>query len=151
MAERELTNFQTAALLQVGLRGASRPIDDMLDRVNEPGGGAWYDAAVRDRLGTETVQALRDGNCDKAIILDTKAHAKQGSMNAASQDESLQALAVYCLAVAAGLVHLDQLFSSQRPMQWADVLSELAGSADPDWREFFSSAAEAALRMTASY
>jgi hypothetical protein len=146
--ETPLTDDQTTLLLQTGLAGASRPIDDLIDRLCRPDGATWLSDAIASGTSESHVSMLIHGPVDSSTILRIKGASKSGMARATTQKEMLRALAGYCVSVASGLVHLKQLASSQRGSEWADALGDLAAAVDTPWREFFTKAAEQALRLS---
>jgi hypothetical protein len=146
--ETTFTAAQAAGLLAEGLTGPRRPIDALLDRLYQPDGAAWLEAALGEVMSKPEVAELRSGGCGLGRLIALKERAKTLIADAATERAALGALASYTLCVAAALAQHNAPISSRSMQEWMGVLTEFAGVAPPAWRAQLTSAAAAAMKLS---
>lgn len=139
---REISRSDAAQLLSIGLTDPRRPVDDLIERLAGPGGHDWLARAVggNDLL----MQAVDDDAADRPSLeslIAMKDREKDRLAEAATVDESLGALAGYCLCVGSALAIYGVLISSQSRDDWDALLVDLAEVMPPPWQDVLISAA----------
>ena len=135
---------QTAVtMLSMGLVGKHRPLDDLIDRLSRPDGQVWLQTLLRrqDRTLPMSMQSLLDGTASLDQLKRTKDISKSLIADAETREMALGALAVYCLSVAAALVHHGQLISSQSREEWDTLFVDLSAVMPVPWRDLLMQAA----------
>jgi len=127
----------------MGLVGKHRPLDDLVDRIGQPDGRAWLQTALRrhEKSLPTSMQSLLDGAAPLAQMQRAKELSKSMIAGAENRELSLAALSVYCLAVAAALVHHGRLISSQSRDEWDILFVDLADVMPVPWRDLLMQAA----------
>jgi len=135
---------QTAVtMLSMGLVGKHRPLDDLIDRISRPDGQVWLQSLLRqyDRTMPMSMQSMLDGSASLDQLKRTKDISKSLIADSATREMALGALAVYCLTVAAALVHHGQLISTQPREEWDTLFVDLADVMPVPWRDLLMQAA----------
>jgi hypothetical protein len=140
----ELSAAEAAQVLSLGLAGPRRPVDELLERLREPDGVAWLERAMQHE--PELHRAADATAADRPIPLDRlndiKERSKERIAGAATVDEAMRGLAVYCTCVAAALAHHGTLISSQPREQWDLLLIDLTEGMPSPWRELLRAATD---------
>lgn len=129
-----------SGLLRVAYEPARRPVDHLIERLQQTDASAWLEHAVTD--GTEPWKTiLLEGGTGLDELTRLKDLSKNRFAEAADSDERLKGLLQYLLVVSYGLSHHGVLLSSQPRGEISAVLLELALSLDDPWRDFVAEAA----------
>jgi hypothetical protein len=128
-------------LLQLSLSSATRPIDELLLKLEEPDGRVWLLNSIPEHIDRAELTHLLLGKLPLYAVIERKDQSKTGIVEAATKNESLAAMAVYCLCVAAGIVHFNRLISTQSWRTWQAFLADLADVAPDEWRPLLFDAA----------
>lgn len=137
---------QASTLLRLGLLGPRRPIDDLADRLSEPGASTWLDGMLE--VGTTTAVGL-----PRSVLLapgttveqfgKIKDEGKRRYRTAETADGRLAGLAIYFVAIAGALdQHKKNICSRPLDVLHAALL-DLAASAPGVWSELLTRAASA--------
>ena len=99
---------QASTLLRLGLLGPRRPIDDLADRLSEPGAATWLDSMLE--IGTTAAigkprSVLLMGATSIDDLGKVKDEGKRRYRSSETADGRLGGLAIYFVAIAGGLVH----------------------------------------------
>lgn len=123
---------RASQLLRLGIAGPSRPVDDLISRLEQPDGVAWFSTQMNDR----TLARLCDGTAplDVLTLREVKEAAKQWLGRPSSVDERLRGLLGYFLAVALALRQHDENISSRPVPDIQSVLSDLATAIPDPWQ-----------------
>jgi len=129
-----------SGLLRVAFEPARRPVDHLIERLQQDDADAWLEHAVTDGPEHWKSVLLEDGiGLDELKRL--KDLSKTRFADAADADERLRGLLQYLLVVSYGLAHHGVLLSSQSRGEISAVLLELALSLTDPWRDFVAEAA----------
>jgi hypothetical protein len=123
---------RASLLLRLGIAGPNRPIDDLISRLEQPDGVAWFSTQMSDR----TLARLGNGTAslDVATLRELKEVAKNWLGRPSSVDERLRGLLGYFLAVALALRQHDENISSRSVADIQSVLSDLATAIPDPWQ-----------------
>lgn len=123
---------RASQLLRLGIAGPSRPIDDLISRLEQPDGLAWFSS----QMSTRPLARLANGTAplDVATLREVKEVAKNWLARPSSVDERLRGLLGYFLAVALALRHHDENISSRALADIRSVLSDLATAVPEPWQ-----------------
>lgn len=135
------TYHQASQLLELGLAGERRPIDELIRRLRQPDGRERLVEAAHKRIPPDGVQPVITGLLTCKQLISLKEQAKTWLAEAATQDDATVALAIYCICIAGAAVHYRRLISSQMPEQWQLFLTDLAEVAPESWTELLLDAA----------
>lgn len=146
-ASAAVTPDQAARLLGIARHGPRRPVDDLIDRLRRPDGGAWFERTLDGFLGatlSETAHALERGRIGTIPLVAAKEAAKTRMVNAPSREAALEATACYFGVVASALAHFGEVITSRGREELDPLLIDLSDAAPPGWSSVFRRAAEAA-------
>ncbi len=135
---------RATSLLQMVLAGTRRPVDDLIERLSETDGSAWFRAAIkRSPFGTRVAQSIKtsDAAPDLETLIAAKQDSKQVLHRAADRDAWLVGLAGYLLAIASAAVHHGAVISSTSSHELAGSLLDLATVAPEPWSDLLGRAA----------
>lgn len=140
-----LDSSQVSRLLQLGLSGPHRPVDDLIDRIGEPGGREWFLQALEDGPAAASGsprEMLIEGKAtvDGLLVMKEQGKALFGN-EASGSDSRLSGMIAYFLAVAAALVHYGVRISGRAKEDLEPIFLDLASAAPGPWGEFLSKAA----------
>ena len=123
---------RASQLLRLGIAGPSRPIDDLISRLEQPDGIVWFST----QMGDPTLAPLGDGSAPLGVatLREVKEVAKHWLGRPSSVDERLRGLLGYFLAVALALRHHDENISSRSLADIRSVLSDLATAVPDPWQ-----------------
>ena len=135
---------RAARLLQLGIRGPTRPVDRLMGRLGAPDGHEWFEYAL-DEL-TRTVQpGLRDlllntgtgGALENtaAPLRDIKDRCKKLTSKGKPGDEPLVPMLGYFLALGAALAHHRTMMSSVPRPDIDSVLLDIACMVPDPWAD----------------
>jgi len=131
-------------LLRVGLRGPSRPVDRLLDRMAEPDGAAWLARILADR-SLAVLSAATDDETWKTLtpddLVSLKEVKKTAAVRANSPEATLKALVGYFFSIALALAFFERNISSRGAEELSPALMDLASVTPPDWSSIFERAA----------
>ncbi|MBX3317001.1 MAG: hypothetical protein KF902_09090 [Phycisphaeraceae bacterium] len=141
---------QASTLLRLGLLGPRRPIDDLADRLAEPGAAHWLDSVLE--IGTTASigkprSILLMGETALADLVKVKDEGKRRYRMADTADGRLGGLAIYFVAIASGLVHHKQNICSRPPDVLHAALLDLAAAAAGHWSDMLTRAAATARTL----
>lgn len=139
-----VTELQATRLLSLGLSNDRRPIDDLIDRLDEPDGARWLERVLTARsadVNAALTPALSSPQTNLALLKAVKERGKTLVKETASGESRLEGLAIYFLALAAALVHHQRLISRQRMAEVRDVMLDLAAVAPTPWSDLLTRAA----------
>jgi hypothetical protein len=134
---------QASRLLRVGLRGPSRPVDRLLDRLAEPDGKAWLAGVLSDGPLGLLASAVTQGD-EAAITMDhlrsIKEIGKTSAIRADTRDATLRAMVGYFFSIGVALARFGTNISSRSAEELDSILMDLASVAPPDWSALFERA-----------
>ena len=133
-----------SGLLRVACTPSRRPVDHLIDRLQQPDGPTWFASALSSGIvarAGQPVALLIEGEADAAMLDLLKDRAKAAFGKAADGDARLRGLLHYLFVIAAGLDHHATLLSSQPRGEISAVLLELAPVLPTPWNDFVAEAA----------
>ena len=137
-------NTMLTGLLRIAFTPSKRPVDHLIDRLQQSDAKTWFDGALAGgviaRAG-DPADLLIEGDADAAMLEALKGKAKTAFGQAADADSRLRGLLHYLLVIAAGLDHHARLLSTQPRGEISAVLLELALSLPAPWNDFVAEAA----------
>lgn len=141
---RRLTDRQTAGLLGLCVTRSRRPVDRLIDRLQEPDGQDWWRHAIDSicsslsGLGPED---LLSGRTTVADLTSLVRACSEEAMTTKGAESQLRFTAGYFAAVAAGLAHHQKLISGRSRNEMEPALHELAELTPEPWAALFLQAA----------
>jgi hypothetical protein len=137
--DEQVSKFLKMSLSEGG-GGKPRQIDELLDRLQLEDGMRWLREGALKVFGlTPTPEAvLIEGKPCVAEIEELKRRGK--ALGVGEGDRRLLGLAVYYMAVAAGLRTHGALHSRVERTSWAEILLDLEGGCPEPWKSFFGDA-----------
>lgn len=139
---------RATSLLQMGLAGTRRPVDELIERLSESDGTGWFRAAIkRGPFGVRVAASIKqsDKGAERVPDLETLIAAKQESKQllhrAADKDAWLVGLASYLLAIASAAVHHKSVISATPAEELSGSLLDLATVAPEPWSDLLGRAA----------
>jgi len=135
-----VTNF-----LQLGVERKNRPVDALIDRLQQVDGEAWLRSALESSPSPWFLSL--EGSPSSDELEDFKQQAKTTFAKAEEEDERLAGLLRYLLVLAAGLNCHGSLISSQPGPEISSTLLDLAVALSEPWNDYI---AEAAMNSTGS-
>jgi hypothetical protein len=133
-----VTAGQASRLLDLGVAGPRRPIDDVIYRLQQDDGGSWFTDCVLSLMGM-TPDAGSDTGLD--TLEQARDRAKEAMAAAATCDAAAAATAAYFVAIGAALAWHDKLVSTQPAEELRPVLADLAAVVPEPWPEVLMAAA----------
>jgi hypothetical protein len=139
-----LTPADASRLLRLGMNDERRPIDDLIDYLNE--------APTKDRLTgllshetfglEEPHKDLVDGQASAERLRDVKDMSKVLYKRGKNREERMTGMAGYFLSVAAALAHHQQRICSRNREELDQLLLDLAEVAPDPWSTLLNQATE---------
>jgi len=142
--DSDLAPARAHRLLTLGLTVSSRPVDIVLDRLNEPDAASWLNAtldAAETALDQPLRPALRAGDGGVEALIAIKDGAKASLSGETKDGDPAAGVLLYFLAVAAAQAHHGVLISSQPKNEVAETLGELAAALPEAWSRVCDQAA----------
>ncbi len=133
-----VTNF-----LQLGVEQKNRPVDRLIERLQQADGETWLHSALDNSPGSWFLSL--EGSPSAAELEEFKQQAKVTFAKADDADARLAGLLRYLFVIAAGLNYLGALLSSQPAPEISATLLDLAVALPAPWNDFI---AEAAMSST---
>ena len=140
-----LTPPRTARLLTLGIAGPRRPIDDVLARLEQPGGRQWFADEIRGLCAAHfgrPADALITGELSAAAIGGAKEAVKGEMADAPTHEQSLRLIARYFALVAAALAAHGERIASRSDLELEEALLDLATASPAPFDAMFRLAAE---------
>ena len=142
----DLTETGVTRLLNLGLGGLARPVDELIDRLLQHDGHRWLSAALRSwplaAHGSPRRQ-LCEGRATVDELRSLKNESKDLLKRARDREDRIVGLLGYFFSVAAALAHHGELITS-RPREEVDpILIELAEVTPGAWSQMLSCATQA--------
>lgn len=135
-------------VLNIGLKGPQRPVDDLIRRMRQFDGGQWFSICLTMLFARASHDLVATTNLPLDRLVELKERSKTLVAEASSSNESREALARYCACVAAAL-SLHKVTISSRPVtEWISLFVEIADAAPPAWRPLFEDAAVVLQQQT---
>lgn len=128
-------------VLNIGLKGPQRPVDDLIRRMRQFDGAQWFGMCMTMLFNKPAHDQLSAEHLSLEQLVDMKERSKTMVAEAASSSESREALARYCACVAAALSMHKMTISSRPVTEWINLFVEIADAAPPVWRALFEDAA----------
>lgn len=134
---------ETARLLRLGLTEASRPVDDVIERLRRRDGAEWMLQALSSGpLAIEEPAATPSlGAMPAAQLLACKEACKTLLHHATEVDARQHAILNYFICVAAALIQHRQRICSKGREELDPILLDLAEAAPAPWGDWLGSAA----------
>jgi len=141
---RFLTANNATRLLKAGLARPRRPIDEVLERLGEPGGAEWLESAIAAVTGISGAAwtATAEGVPSLDELKAGKDRAKKALGKARTGPDVAAATAAYFVTVSAAIARHGSTISSQPPNELAGPVAELAAVAPDSWAGMLREAAE---------
>ncbi len=141
----DLSTSDASKLLQLGLNIPERPIDQLMDRLNQPDGLNWLDLQLSEEpisMFGSPKQLLVKGD----ITLDQLKKIKQQSKKLLSShpdySSRMQATIGYFFSIAASLLHHQTLLSNRKREEIKAAMDDLSAITSDPWSDFFKSASQ---------
>jgi hypothetical protein len=137
-------SLDAAAALQVlniGLKGPQRPVDDLIRRMRQFDGSQWFNICLTMLFSKPSHDLVAAEPVALDQLVEMKEKSKTMVAEASSSNESREALARYCACVAAALCMHKVSISSRPVTEWIHLFVEIADAAPPNWRPLFEDAA----------
>lgn len=145
-------NAIAARLLKLGVRGPTRPVDRLIERLSRTDRGVWLDDAIREVSGssTETVSVLTlTPSTPLGSIRALKDRCKRQAAKGLPGQEPLEPMLGYFIALAAAMAHHGALISSVPRSEIEGVLLDLACVLPDPWADLFCRATLAEMVVKA--
>ena len=138
-----LPSADVTRLLELGVEGAKRPVDELIDRLLQTDGHRWLarNLEIWPIAAFGSPQTLM---CEGQATLDQldaiKGESKDLLSRAHDRDARLAAVMGYFFAVAAALAHHGRLISSRPRRELDPILQELAEVTPKPWSQMLARA-----------
>jgi hypothetical protein len=126
-------------IFRLDKQGQRRGVDDVIDRLRQPDGWAWWAERMRDfppASGADSTQA------ELPHLTRAKETHKAAMLSHATGPERTAATALYYACVAAALAHHGKRLTRQRPEALKEAFLDLATSTPEPWSTVMKKAAE---------
>ena len=140
-----LTDDQAVRLLGLGLSKAPRPVERLINRLNEPEAEDWWSIALTTTL--DTVEPLLDSATPVEQLAAFKDRCTCFARDAEDDEGWLQGMAGYFVSIAAALAHHDKRISTRSYSEISRTLADLAKVLADPWSGLFTRAADSADRL----
>jgi len=140
-------------LLRIGMTGAHRPVDRLLDRLTLADGHRWFGWAIAGEssdpdspwadIARITVGSIELDSCARIKDLGKQILAR----SRASDIEHLRGTLLYMIGIAGALAWHRRLISTQSRDTIEPVLMDLSEAAPGEWRAFFAKAGDACASL----
>ncbi len=128
---KRLTSF-----LNLGFLAESRPVDELLKRLDEPDGVAWLErlmaSSVVDGHGP-TGELLAEESTSLDDLESMKDASKRLLKRAGTPDERLQAMVIYFLSIAAAVAHHGTAMTDRSRDELDPIYLDLAAALPEPW------------------
>lgn len=141
----ELTTSDASRLLQLGLNIQESPIDQLLDRLNQPDGPQWLDQQLSEKpisIFGSPEQIFVDGNITLEQLQQIKLKCKQILSTQKDYQSRMLATIGYFFSIAASLQHHQKLLSSRKIDEIKAAMNDLSAITSKPWCNLFKSASE---------
>lgn len=131
-------------MLRMGVADARRPIDRLIERLQNPGGNAWFLEALKQPacgLGDDPENGLARGRLTVAALDTAKERCKQAAFANTDSNVRLAATGGYYLTIAAAAVHHNRLITSLPQEELANAFLDLGGALGEPWTTLLGRAA----------
>ncbi|MCC7290776.1 MAG: hypothetical protein IT449_01800 [Phycisphaerales bacterium] len=134
---------ETARLLRLGLTEASRPVDDVIERLHRRDGAEWMRQALSSGPLALNEPGLNppSGTMPVAQLRNCKEACKTLLHHATEVDARQRAILNYFICVAAALIQHRQRICSKGRAELDPILLDLAEAAPAPWSDWLGSAA----------
>lgn len=134
---------ETARLLRLGLTEASRPVDDVIERLRRRDGAEWMRQALSSGplALNEPAMTPASGAMPVAQLRACKEACKTLLHHATEVDARQRAILNYFVCVAAALIEHGQRICSKGREELDPILLDLAEAAPAPWGDWLGSAA----------
>ncbi len=136
-ASRALTPSQAMDLLSLGAAGPARPVDLVIERLARTNGAASIAKAVAAAFDLEIDQILDD----RASLVSLRSAKDQAKRQIEANGNDVVAVALYFLAVSAGLAYHNVNLSSRAGDELLEAIIDLGEASPAPWRAMFRTAA----------
>ncbi|MCI0365895.1 MAG: hypothetical protein L0Y44_00035 [Phycisphaerales bacterium] len=141
---QDMSMEKASLFLRLGMSAPRRPVDDLIDRLNQPDGKRWLPGALEDGpmrgMGTP-LDLLVNGKATVQQCMLIKDHSKVFVRKAMDNEAKMAGIAGYFLAIAAGLRHHGVLLTARERAGLRDILLDLAEALAEPYRALVSQAA----------
>lgn len=141
----DLSTSDASRLLQLGLHTPDRPIDLLIDRLNQPDGQNWLDVQLSEnpisKFGAPQ-QLFVKGEITLDQLQQIKSDCKKLLSTHHDNLSRMQATIGYFFSIAASLLHYNKLISNRKREEIKAAMNDLSAITSDPWPEFFKSAAE---------
>ncbi|MBL9032621.1 MAG: hypothetical protein JNM80_13075 [Phycisphaerae bacterium] len=122
-------------MMRLDPRGTRRGVDDVIDRLRQPDGWAWWAAAMQGFPPSEADDPTR-------AALEHLSRAKEHHKAALTVHgpQRVNSIALYYACIAAGIVHHGKRLTSQAPGPLSEAFLDLAASTPEPWAGLFARA-----------
>ncbi|MFZ4574826.1 MAG: hypothetical protein ACOYN0_10545 [Phycisphaerales bacterium] len=128
----DVNGGMTSKLLRLGISGPTRPVDELIGRLEQPDGAEWLLRQFTEPgLG---VLADPHGACDLPALKAAKESGKKLLGRPGSRDERLRGLLAYFLSIAAALHRFGSNISTRPLSDIEPVLADLATTVPEPWQ-----------------
>ncbi|MCZ6793969.1 MAG: hypothetical protein O7J95_10195 [Planctomycetota bacterium] len=142
----DMSADQAARFLRMGLSGAIRPVDELIQQLNRPGGAQW----LEERLASELFESLHearsqllDGQITVEQLSEMKSKAKSLFASEHNRTARLEGTLGYFLAIAGGLAYHGKLLSTRSRDDLDFAFEDLSYALPEPWNALFHRAIEA--------
>ncbi len=147
-AGKNLNSDIARKVLNLGIKGPHRPVDDLIRRMRQFDGSQWFAICMTMLFNRPSHDLVAASPLPLDQLVEMKERSKTMVAEAASSNESREALARYCACVAAALSLHKATISSRPVMEWINLFVEIADAAPPTWRPLFEDAAVVLQRQS---
>lgn len=124
-------------LLRTALSGPRRPVDGLIERLGRDDGAEWFDRTLRRLTASpdEPAALFVRGDAGLDSLIAFKEKAKGAVADGPTIEATIEASALYFIAVAAALRHHRRLITTRDRDELAEALIDLAAALAPPWRD----------------
>lgn len=147
----ELSTSDASRLLQLGLDAPEKPIDQLVDRLNQPDGLKWLNLQLSEKniaMYGSPKQLFIGGKITLDQLQQIKQQSKKLLSTHTDHSSRMQATIGYFFSIAASLFIYEKLISSRKREEIKASMNDLSAITSEPWSEFFKSAAEKTTSAT---
>ena len=140
----DLPGERLTRLLNLGITSeAPRPIDDLLDRLDEDDGEEWFETSIlTGPLSSQGLpeETLMEGLGSLEQFKDINKESRVLLKNAEQREDRLCAMVAYFFSIAGAIVHHDTLITSRSREELDPLFFDLSASVPEPWPNFLARA-----------
>jgi hypothetical protein len=132
-------------MLNLGITEKRRPIDELLDRLDEDDGPDWFENFIKaGPIASEgpATELLANGTASLDQMKSINKAGRALLKSASHREDRMAALIAYFMSIAAAVVHHETLITSRERKELDPLFFDLSASVPDPWAAFLASAVE---------